>query len=37
MKQIITFLNEKLKINSNSKVNTDSGLRDLSDIKLKSM
>ena len=36
MKQIITFINEKLKINSNSKVNTDSGLRDLSDIKSKS-
>jgi len=36
MKQIITFINEKLKINSNSKVNTDSGLRDLSDIKSRS-
>lgn len=35
MKQIISFINEKLKINSQSKVNTDSGLRDLSDIKTK--
>lgn len=35
MKQIITFINEKLKIGSKSKVNTDSGLRDLSDVKFK--
>ena len=35
MKQIITFINEKLKIGSQSKVNTDKGLRDLSDVKFK--
>ena len=33
MKQIITFINEKLKIGSKSKVNTNLGLRDLSDVK----
>lgn len=32
MKQIINYLTEKLKIGSQSKVNTDKDLRDLSDV-----
>jgi len=35
MQTIVTFITEKLKIGSKSKVNTDSGLRDLSDVKFK--
>ena len=35
MQSIVTFITEKLKIGSKSKVNTDSGLRDLSDVKFK--
>ena len=35
MQSIITFITEKLKIGSQSKVNTDKGLRDLSDVKFK--
>ena len=35
MQTIVTFITEKLKIGSQSKVNTDKGLRDLSDVKFK--
>ena len=35
MQKIVTFITEKLKIGSQSKVNTDKGLRDLSDVKFK--
>jgi hypothetical protein len=35
MQTIVTFITEKLKIGSKSKVNTDNGLRDLSDVKFK--
>ena len=35
MQTIVTFITEKLKIGSQSKVNTDNGLRDLSDVKFK--
>lgn len=35
MLNITNFISEKLKIGSKSKVNTDSGLRDLSDVKFK--
>lgn len=37
MQTIVTFITEKLKIGSKSKVNTDSGLRDLSDKELKTL
>jgi len=32
MQTIVTFITEKLKIGSQSKINTDKGLRDLSDV-----
>lgn len=37
MQTIVTFITEKLKIGSQSKVNTDKGLDDLSGVKLNSM
>lgn len=35
MKSIILFISEKLTVNSKTKVNTDKGLRDLSDVEVK--
>jgi len=37
MKSIISFISEKLTVNSKTKVNTDKGLRDLSNVEIRTL